>query len=173
MAISQESGSDFENEVADKLREANFRELNKNNWCNKKAQHSRCFTKQFVSGCGLYGKRIIDFRVKDGCVEFDLEAKTQSGSGTADVIAWVALELADRNKFPLYLVIGGDRLLKKCRSELERKAASSCYVLGVGTLEEFVAELYKQTRSNSISAWRHWAALRQRCPDTTCSELMP
>ena len=84
MATSQKSGSEFEKKIADELKKANFTKLNKNDWRNRKAQHSRCFTTKLVSGCGLYGgKRYVDFRVRDGCIEFDLEAKYKKGSGTS------------------------------------------------------------------------------------------
>ena len=134
-------GRKFETKVAEKLEELDFVKLSGKAWRHRKDKYRRCFTKQFASGRGLYRERRVDFRVKlDGC-EFDVEAKFQKGSGTADQLAWVALKVADRNRFPLFLVIGGRIMETQCLPVLAEAAASSHYVLGVGTLEEFAAKL--------------------------------
>ena len=142
MAEQQESGNRFEDEVARKLECMQFVKLTKEEWLNYKNKHSRCFTKQFPSGRSLYRERRVDFRVKSGCREFDVEAKFQEKSGTADQLAWVALKVAERNKFPLYLVIGGKVMVEECSSVLKETAKSSCYDhLRVGTLDEFAESL--------------------------------
>ena len=135
------SGTEFQTKVADKLRELKFVELSGEEWRNCQNKPSRCFTAQFVSGRGLYRERRVDFRVKLDDCEFDVEAKFQDSSGTADQLAWVALKVADRNEFPLFLVIGGRILVNECLPELEAAAKESSYVLGVGTLEDFAAWL--------------------------------
>ena len=143
MAKQQESGKEFEDKVAKKLKEMQFVELSKERWPDCKNKHKRCFTKQFPSGHGLYNRsRRVDFRVRSGCREFDVEAKFQETSGTADQLAWVALKVAERNKIPLYLVIGGKVMEEECLDELEKTAKSPCYDhLRVGTLEVFAATL--------------------------------
>ena len=141
MTTPQKAGKKFEKKVLRELRNAGFKKLDAKAWRAEKTKHDRCFAKQFKSGESLYGKRRVDFRVKNGSNEFDVEVKWQNGSGTADVIAWVALLLADMNKVPLYLVIGGTRLLTKCRPVLDDQAESSSHVLGVGTLDEFAEYL--------------------------------
>ena len=137
-----ESGRKFETEVAEKLKEAGIVELSHDEWLNCKDVQPRCFTQHFVSGRGLYRReRRVDFRVKLDCGEFDVEAKFQEKSGTADQLAWVALKVADMNEFPIYLVIGGRLMEKECLPVPAETAASSHYVLGVGTLDEFAAKL--------------------------------
>ena len=138
MAEQQESGNKFEDEVAQRLEDMQFVKLTKEEWPDCKNKHNCCFTKQFPSGRGLYRERRVDFRVKSGCREFDVEAKYQNGRGTTDQLAWVALKVAERNKFPLYLVIGGKVMVEECSSVLKETADSSCYDhLHVGTLDDF------------------------------------
>ena len=139
MAEQQESGNKFEDEVARKLECMQFVKLTKEEWPDCKNKLIRCFTKQFPSGHGLYNRsRRVDFRVRSGCREFDVEAKFQEKSGTTDQLAWVALKVAERNEFPLYLVIGGKVMVEECLDELKEAADSSCYDhLHVGTLDDF------------------------------------
>lgn len=140
MAKQQKRGKEFENKIAEKLKKMQFEELPKEKWSDYKDKHSRCFTKEFHSGCGLYGEeRRVDFRVKHGCCEFDVEAKYQDGSGTADRIPWAELKVAEKNRLPFYLVIGGSLLTQERRSSVLKEAAdSSCYDhLHVGTRDDF------------------------------------
>lgn len=137
MAEQQKSGKKFEAKIVKKLEDAKFKELPNKKWDNGKDKHCRCFTRQFLSGRGLYNrKRRVDFRIKSGRREFDVEAKFQKKSGTTDQLAWVALKVAERNKFPFYLVIGGKVMEEECLGELKKTAKSPCY-LHVGTLDEF------------------------------------
>ena len=48
------------------------------------------------------------------------------------------MKVAERNEFPLYLVIGGKVMVEECSSVLKETADSSCYDhLHVGTLDDF------------------------------------
>ena len=140
--MATKRGVEFKNKVMQKLEEAKIVRLSGKDWPNSKDKRPRCFTPEFVSGRGLYNRmRRVDFRVKLDFAEFDVEAKFQESRGTTDQLAWVALKVADRNRFPLFLVIGGKIMEKECLPVLAETAALSRYVLGVGTLEEFAAKL--------------------------------
>lgn len=146
------SGQDFQVRIAEKLKELGFGQLSGDAWYDHEGEHGSFFAAEFPSGRGLYGReRRVDFRVKIRGCEFDVEAKYQEQSGTADQLAWITLEVADRNRFPLFLVVGGSVMETECLPALEEKAASSRYVLGVGTLDEFAAKLSSSTEDFQTS----------------------